>query len=448
MANEKINFNELDESLSCAKIIGQSDCGLLISSAGARISTTEGTAFSVLKKSQESDEANVKLVGKVLNSGHKTVIEHHVFNLAFNNVSVIVEQFLIEFRLTSFTIKSRRYVDFTNAGYYMPAIENAEQREIFEKATNYLFKEYASLMEGGLIKEDARFLLPYNFKSNILCTVNARELLHIICTMIYGRGSVYKELVDLGTQLKEQLESIYPDLVEKEKSKYSKYAPKAIEISPKPVEFVESEVELISSTQNIDEVLKNALEVAGLEKFEVPTILTDGKYSRVLEQINFTFKIKNITLASLTHFTRHRMHSHIIPNLNTIINENKYKVAPTIKANPEFEKTYKSAIEKTATTIENLKELGAETLSYLYVSGRTIDVLTTMNARELLWFFKLRTCDRAQWEIREIAIKMLKMLKAKHGEIFNFFGPSCLVDGRCPEGRLTCGKMKTPKDFE
>ena len=448
MANEKINFNELDEGLSCAKIIGQSDCGILVSSAGARISTTEGTTFSVLKKSQESDEANVKLVGKVLNSGHKTIIEHHCFNVAFNNVSVIVEQFLIEFRLTSFTIKSRRYVDFSNAGYYMPAIENAEQKAMFEKATNYLFEEYANLLNAGLIKEDARFLLPYNFKSNILCTVNARELLHIICTMIYGRGSVYKELVDLGTQLKEQLESIYPDLVEKEKAKYSKYVPKAIEVSPKPVEYVESEVELISSTQNIDEVLKNALEVAGLEKFEVPTLLTDGKYSRVLEQINFTFKIKNITLASLTHFTRHRMHSHIIPNLNTIINENKYKVAPTIKANPEFEKTYKSAIEKTATTIENLKELGAETLSYLYVSGRTIDVLTTMNARELLWFFKLRTCDRAQWEIREIAIKMLKMLKAKHGEIFNSFGPSCLVDGRCPEGRLTCGKMKTPKDFE
>jgi hypothetical protein len=65
-------------------------------------------------------------------------------------------------------------------------------------------------------------------------------------------------------------------------------------------------------------------------------------------------------------------------------------------------------------TIEDLSNLGAETLSYLYVSGRTIDVMTTMNARELLWFFKLRTCDRAQWEIREIAIDMLKLLKADY----------------------------------
>ena len=157
-----------DNNISCAKIVGQSDKGIVFSSAGARISTTEGTAFSVLEKSQENNEANVKLIGKVLNSGHKTVIEHHCFNVAFNNVSVIVEQFLIEFRLTSFTIKSRRYVDFSNAGYFMPEIENGKDKEKFENATRKLFSAYNELMEKGLIKEDARFLLPYNFKSNIL----------------------------------------------------------------------------------------------------------------------------------------------------------------------------------------------------------------------------------------------------------------------------------------
>ena len=86
----------INENESCAKIIGQSDLGVQVCSAAARISTTEGTAFSVFNKSQESNEVNVKLIGKVLNSGHKTIIEHHCFNLAFNNVSVIVEQFLIE----------------------------------------------------------------------------------------------------------------------------------------------------------------------------------------------------------------------------------------------------------------------------------------------------------------------------------------------------------------
>ena len=438
----------INENESCAKIIGQSDLGVQVCSAAARISTTEGTAFSVFNKSKESDEANVKLIGKVLNSGHKTIIEHHCFNLAFNNVSVIVEQFLIEFRLTSFTIKSRRYVDFSNAGYYMPNIENEKDREVFENTTRELFAKYNELMTLGLIKEDARFLLPYNFKSNILCTCNARELLHIVCTMIYGRGKVYPELVELGTQLKNQLEEIYPGLVEKEQAKYERYeTPSAIAVKQNPVTFAESEVELISSTADIDKVLDEAMKFEGIEEFDVKTLITDGKLARVLEQINFTFKIKDITLASLTHFTRHRMHSHIIPNLNTIINNNRYKIAPNIKANEEYLKIYKDTVEMASKTIEGLSNLGAETLSYLYVSGRTIDVMTTMNARELLWFFKLRTCDRAQWEIREIAIDMLKLLKAKYPKIFSKFGPSCLVEGRCPEGKLTCGKIKTPDNF-
>lgn len=436
------------DNKSCAKIIGQTENGVRVCSAAARISTTEGTAFSVFNKSQESDEANVSLISKVLNSGHKTIIEHHNFNIAFNDVSVIVEQFLIEFRLTSFTIKSRRYVDFSDAGYYMPKIENPEDKKEFEKATTDLFDAYRELIAKGIIKEDARFLLPYNFKSNIICSCNARELLHIICTMIYGRGRKYKELVDLGTELKNQFEEIYPNIVEKERFKYEKYEEKDTSIDLKPVSFVESEVELITETNDIEGVIREALEFEGLDKFDLKTLITDGKYSRVLEQINFTFKIKNITLASLTHFTRHRMHSHIIPNLDTIINQNKFKIAPTIKANAECETLYKNAVNNTSKVIEKLQHLGAPTLSYLYASGRTIDVMTTMNARELMWFFKLRTCDRAQWEIREIAIAMLKLLKKKHKDIFEFFGPSCVVDGRCPEGRLTCGKMKKAEDFE
>jgi len=441
----------MDENIkSCAKIIGQTSNGIQISATAGRISTTEGTAFSVFNKGENNDEANIKLIGKVLGSGHKTIIEHHNFSIAFNNVSIIVEQFLIEFRLTSFTIKSRRYVDFSNAGYYMPKIEKAEDKELFESATKRLFDAYKELLDKGLIKEDARFLLPYNFNSNILCSCNARELMHIICTMIYGRGKNYTEIYDLGLQLKEQFDEIYPNIIEKEKIKYERYEnhkQKPQEIEPKEIEFVESSVELVSNTENIDNVINTALKIEGLEEFDINTLISDGKYARVLEQINFTFKINNITLASLTHITRHRIHSLIVPNLNTIINENKYKIAPNIKENPEYLEIYKNAIVETNNAIKSLKHLDEFTLSYLYTSGRTINIMTTVNARELLWYFKLRTCDRAQWEIREISKQMLCILKEKFPTIFKKFGPSCLVEGFCPEGRLTCGKLKTEEDF-
>ena len=62
-----------------------------------------------------------------------------------------------------------------------------------------------------------------------------------------------------------------------------------------------------------------------------------------------------------------------------------------------------------------------------------------MNARELLHFMKLRTCSRAQWEIRGVACKMLELLRESEPEIFNAYGPSCAL-GKCPEGKMSCGK--------
>ena len=78
-------------------------------------------------------------------------------------------------------------------------------------------------------------------------------------------------------------------------------------------------------------------------------------------------------------------------------------------------------------------------LAYYAMSGHVVDMLMTVNARELLHFAKLRTCTRAQWEIRAVAREMLLKLNEVSPEIFGGYGPSCAVTGRCPEGRMTCG---------
>ena len=64
-----------------------------------------------------------------------------------------------------------------------------------------------------------------------------------------------------------------------------------------------------------------------------------------------------------------------------------------------------------------------------------------MNGRELKLFFALRTCTRAQWEIREKATRLLFELRKEAPLLFKSYGPSCFSKGKCPEGRLSCGKM-------
>ena len=81
-----------------------------------------------------------------------------------------------------------------------------------------------------------------------------------------------------------------------------------------------------------------------------------------------------------------------------------------------------------------------EDARYVFPNACETKIVFTMNARSLLNFFKLRCCNRAQWEIRELAIGMLKSVKEVYPTLFKNSGPECLR-GPCPEGSMTCGKI-------
>lgn len=85
---------------SQAKIISYNFDNNIICASAARISTTEGDANLILEKSRDNS-ANDTLIKKVLQSGHRSIIEHAVFNISSCNVSAFVEQYFIEFRLAS-----------------------------------------------------------------------------------------------------------------------------------------------------------------------------------------------------------------------------------------------------------------------------------------------------------------------------------------------------------
>ena len=80
-----------------------------------------------------------------------------------------------------------------------------------------------------------------------------------------------------------------------------------------------------------------------------------------------------------------------------------------------------------------------EDARYILPNACTTNIILTMNARELRHFFSLRCCERAQWEIRELAKKMLKICKEVSPIIFEDAGPSCVRDGFCRESK-SCGR--------
>lgn len=423
-----------------AKIIGMTENGIAINAACARLSTAEGTALEIFDKSRgpEKDRA---LIGKVLSSGHRTIVEHHTFAIAFDDVSVLVEQFLIEFRLASFMVKSRRYVNFGGAGYYVPEGLPSSLDKEYRRSMDQRFAEYASLTELDIPREDARFVLPYCFLSNLYMTVNARELMHIICSMLYGRGSVHAELCALGEELKAQFEEIYPGFIEKEQKRYT-YAQPKVEPTIAPPRVAEGAVALIGRPENAEDLLNGQLAFAGrYTPDEIPELLRDVR-PRELECLNYTFRYDDVSLSCVTHFARHRIYSPVFPAVVTALLGGGHVLPETIRANPEATKLYENAFIANARTAKTLLDAGMDAayLPYFALSGNTVPFTMTMNARELLHFSKLRACRRAQWEIQNLARKTLLLLREEYSALFSHFGPSCLVDGVCPEGKMTCGR--------
>lgn len=169
-----------------------------------------------------------------------------------------------------------------------------------------------------------------------------------------------------------------------------------------------------------------------------------GHYS-VLEHANFTFMVKGVS-RSLTHqLVRHRIASfsqqsqrHVRFDENNLANI----VQPTFNSHEDREMFYDTMRRTTDTYVKLINNgVPPEDARFVLPNATATNIMVTMNARELLHFFNLRCCNRSQWEIRELANKMLELVKVVAPTIFEKAGASCVSLGYCPEGTLSCGKL-------
>ena len=461
-----------------------------VCSAAARMSTTEGTCTDVYEGIPDIENAR-KTLSRIVRLGHVSVLEHAYFNIMFENVSLFFEQFLIEHRISAYTIKSGRYVNFKKAGCYEPEFrlenfnENSEQNKLSKDSSvtvakkKYLefvaktFKVYEELVNEGVKVEDARFILPYSLKTNIYCSMNARELVHLIWAILYGRGKGYPELIEIGTELRKQLKEIAPSIEEniekiergeetKEQElnnliggptfkmgtdKSDKPLIEIIDVTESPEETIAISAIIKNKQCSIKEAKKMLNKDLELTDKIIDIIFKD-KRKRELEQINITFKMNSVPLIILKHHVRHRLQSINIPSFTEIENTTEYTYPPSIMEKGK-ENVLKEIYQEANELHKEFVDLGIckEDLVYLYLHGKNIDVITTMNARTLYHICNLRTCNRAQWSIREHYMEIVKLLREQHPKIFKRFGPNCFTKGYCPEGKMTCGYIKEVKEY-
>jgi thymidylate synthase (FAD) len=172
-------------------------------------------------------------------------------------------------------------------------------------------------------------------------------------------------------------------------------------------------------------------------------------HESVLEHVSFTFGIEGISRACSHQLVRHRIASYSQQSQRYVNFKNlDYVVPETIKNNPELCKDLENFMNSASKLYHKMlqKSIPAEDARFILPNAVSTKIIVTMNLRELKHFFKLRCCNRAQWEIRELAINMLKLLKEKIPLLFSKMGPACL-NGPCPEGSMSCKQSNKVREF-
>ncbi len=219
--------------------------------------------------------------------------------------------------------------------------------------------------------------------------------------------------------------------------------------TPEPEEVVAMAAKLCYSPANVEE-LKEKIEAKDQAAF-VEKLAAIGHLSPI-EHVSFTFGIEGISRACTHQLVRHRLASYSQQSQRYVREESfDYIIPPSIKEDPvlvkEFEAFMAEAQRRYTAFLKHLEERGYkgeaanQDARYLLPNAAETKIVATMNARELLHFFRVRCCNRAQWEIRALAEKMLGLVKAAAPTIFGKSGPGCLYNP-CPEGKMTCGKIE------
>lgn len=217
-----------------------------------------------------------------------------------------------------------------------------------------------------------------------------------------------------------------------------------------PEAIVAMAAKLCYSPSDVEDLNKKV--TRGDQRKFVERLMKMGHMSPV-EHTSFTFAIEGISRACSHQLVRHRLASYSQQSQRYVSESEgfEYVIPPSIKANPNllavFVQTMDDAQAAYNHLCQKLNALGIEgeeanqDARFVLPNAAETKIMLTMNARELLHFFRVRCCNRAQWEIRQLAEQMLKEVKKAAPVIFENAGPGCL-SGPCPEGEYTCGHIK------
>ncbi|NLJ31238.1 MAG: FAD-dependent thymidylate synthase [Clostridiales bacterium] len=243
-----------------------------------------------------------------------------------------------------------------------------------------------------------------------------------------------------------------------------------IAYTPEPEKVIAQAAKLCYSPASIEHIAEG---LTGEKVASFVDMLAEIGHESPIEHASFTFGIEGVSRSLLAQITRHRIASYSVQSQRYVTeNHFEYVIPPEIDDLPEARAEFLAAMEEDQRHYERLtallkekhknklrsegmdeqsadraaQKMAIEDARFVLPNACDTKMICTFNARSLFNFFSHRCCNRAQWEIRGVAVQMLRLVRGVAPDLFRRSGPPCLR-GACPEGKMSCGKMEQVRGF-
>ena len=144
----------------------------------AKLCYSSKSVSELVESVNEDEDKTAAFVERLMSYGHMSPFEHLSFTFGIEGVSRTLTHQLVRHRIASYSQKSRRYVNEKEFEYITPPSIQANDEALgcYEAVMKMLNNAYGKLVDLGIPKEDARYVLPNACETKIIVTMNARSL--------------------------------------------------------------------------------------------------------------------------------------------------------------------------------------------------------------------------------------------------------------------------------
>ncbi len=360
--------------------------------------------------------------------GHGAVLDHSGFVFSLKDVSRATTLFLCSPQFTSHLQQSLRRAS-ANRGFYLPeSLRGSEAEDIM----NEQFRLYEEMVQAGVPKEDARYILPLYVKTNIQSLFDARELQHL--DWLADNSDVPSETRDVVKEMVSLAREIAPRLMKKRETNYE------------PLAWYPAAALYYSKNKTLEDIIKKHSKAPFPMLLDFPRIrMSNGAIERAifsrdpaelanLKHIHYTF-LASMSLACFHQAIRQRTWDNSVEPLKKASQRGIVKIPSSIMRT-SFDEEF-SLLASRAISFANNPEFYPDSLGVL-PHALEIAGLIHINGWNALHSLGKRTCTQAQWEIRDLSRGFKELISCYNSDLGNRIVPQCVLYGRCPE-RKSCG---------